>query len=117
MMIDGMRITIRSEWDGKPYKNHLPCGLKERMKTENQWLEAGFLLKSGATGYEMHPHAMTKKLFTYYIDTDVVEFSEKTASRNCLTCKIRTGRFCVFAGDYVSANNCCSEWSFIKSNG
>lgn len=112
MQIDGVDVTFLSGWDGKPIKNKLPGGLKDRLKTENQWLESGFLLRDGAIGYEMHSNAISKKLFTYYMDYDVEEITENNVPRNCLTCKIRTGRFCVIAGDYVGANTGCSEWSY-----
>lgn len=112
MQIDGVNVTSLSNWDGKPIKNKLPAELKTRMKTENQWLEAGYLVKAGATGYEMHSNAMGKQLFTYYIDSEVEEITDSNAPKNCMTCGIRTGRFCVFAGDYVSAKTCCSEWIF-----
>lgn len=110
MKIDGIEVVYLSDWDGLPVKNHLPEELRERMKTENQWLEAGFLLKCGATKYEMHPSVLSKRLCTYYLDSDVKKLDAASAPRNCMTCSIRNGRYCIVAGDYVSAKNCCSEW-------
>jgi len=115
MQIDGVDLTCLSARDGKPIKNKLPAQLKERMRTENQWLEAGFLLKPNATGYEMYSNSMGKKLFTYYIDDDVEAITENNAPENCMTCKRRIGRFCIVAGDYVSAKNRCSEYACIKT--
>jgi len=114
MLIDGVKVKYVSNWDGKPIKNKLPTELRERMRTKNQWLEAGFLLKPNATGHEMHSNSMGKKLFTYYIDSDVESITADNAPENCITCKMRTGRFCIVAGDYVSANNRCSEYAYIR---
>lgn len=114
MQIDGVVVTYFSDWDGLPVKNHLPAELKERMKTENQWLEAGYLLKAGATKYEMHPSVLSKRLCTYYLDLDVEMVTGANAPRSCLTCQLREGRYCVVAGDFVGAKNCCSEWEPIN---
>ena len=62
-----------SSYDGLPVKNHLPVELKERFKTENQWLESGYVLVAGAVGLEMHPTAVSRTLCTYYLDTQVEE--------------------------------------------
>ena len=60
-------------YDGLPVKNHLPVELRERFKTENQWLESGYVLVVGAVGLEMHPTAVSRTLCTYYLDTQVEE--------------------------------------------
>lgn len=111
MKIDGVEILRLSEWDGLPIKNHLPVTLKDRMKTENQWLESGYVVKGTATAYKMHPSAMAKRTFVYYLDEDVEPVTAEDAPKNCMTCSIRNGRFCVVAGDFVSSKNSCSEWS------
>lgn len=111
MKIDGVEIYRFSDWDGLPIKNHLPAELKERLKTQNQWLEDGYVLKKGAKKYEMHPSVMAKRTSIYYLDSDVEEARGSNAPKNCLTCTIRRGRFCMIAGDYVGAKNCCSEWT------
>ena len=41
MRIEGFDVTYLSSYDGLPVKNHLPVELRERFKTENQWLESG----------------------------------------------------------------------------
>ena len=111
MKIDNIEVFRFSEWDGLPIKNHLPDELKERMKTENQWLEYGYVIKVDAPAYEMHPSVMAKKTFVYYLDKDVEAITGENTPKNCLTCSMREGRFCAIAGDYVSSKNCCSEWT------
>lgn len=110
MQIDGISVTRFSDFDGLPIKNHLPESLRERMKTENQWLESGYFLKPGATKYEMHPSVLSKRLCSYYLDTDVEKPDPANVPKNCMTCRIRDGRYCCVAGDYISAKHCCSEW-------
>lgn len=69
MRIEGFDVTYLSSYDGLPVKNHLPVELRERFKTENQWLESGYVLVVGAVGLEMHPTAVSRTLCTYYLDT------------------------------------------------
>ena len=107
---DIVSTVALSKWDGKPIKNRLPAEVMARMKTEAQWLEAGFRLKPNAVGYEMHASVMGKKLFTYYVDTDVEPIVESNVPQNCMTCKMQARRYCIIAGDYVSEKNSCSEW-------
>lgn len=111
MQIDGVTVTYLSEWDGLPVKNHLPAELQSRLKTKSQWLEAGCVLKDGARKYELHPSAMAKRLCTYYLDVDVEPVMPGSAPQSCLTCQLRSGRYCVVAGDFVGANQRCSEWT------
>ena len=66
MRIEGFDVTYLSSYDGLPVKNHLPVELRERFKTENQWLESGYVLVAGAVGLEMHPTAVSRTLCTYY---------------------------------------------------
>lgn len=66
-------FSYLSSYDGLPVKNHLPVELRERFKTENQWLESGYVLVAGAVGLEMHPTAVSRTLCTYYLDTQVEE--------------------------------------------
>ena len=73
MRIEGFDVTYLSSYDGLPVKNHLPVELRERFKTENQWLESGYVLVAGAVGLEMHPTAVSRTLCTYYLDTQVEE--------------------------------------------
>lgn len=110
IIIDGVGIKDLSEWDRKPVKNKLPMELKERMKTEKQWLEMGYLIKKNAKGYEMHPNMMSKKLFLYYLDSQVEKMTNLNAQKNCGTCSYRENRYCFIAGDFVGVSNCCSEW-------
>lgn len=62
MKIEGFEVTYLSSYDGLPVKNHLPVELRERFKTENQWLESGYVLVAGAVGLEMHPTAVSRTL-------------------------------------------------------
>ena len=110
MKIDGIEVIRFAESDGLPIKNHLPSELKERMKTQNQWLEDGCVLKENAVPYEMHPSCLSKKTCVYYLDTDVEKITAENTPKCCRTCEISKGRFCVVAGDFVSATHCCSEW-------
>lgn len=115
MQIDGITVTYLSDWDGLPVKNHLPVELRDRMKTANQWLELGYLPKEKATKYELHPSALSKRIFVYYLDTDVEKMTDATTPKSCMTCSIRTGRYCPVAGDYVGVNGRCSEWDPIDA--
>lgn len=110
MVIDGVEVKRFAECDGLPIKNHLPIEIRERMQTEIQWLEGGYVIKPDATRYEMHASCMSKKTFTYYLDKDVEQITPENAPEYCSTCSIRRGKFCDFAGDYVSAKGHCSEW-------
>lgn len=111
MTIDGIKVNCFADVDGIPIKNHLPLELRERLKTENQWLEDGYIVKATAVPYDMHPSVLSKRTFTYYLDEDVEVIAPENAPRNCLTCSIQKGRFCAVAGDYVSSKHCCSEWT------
>lgn len=111
MQIDGVTVTYLSEWDGLPVKNHLPAELQDRLKTENQWLEAGYVLKAGARKYELHPSALAKRLCAYYLDVDVEPVAPASDPQSCMTCQRRAGRHCVVAGGFVGANQRCSEWT------
>lgn len=111
MNIEGFEVTYLSSYDGLPVKNHLPAEIKDRFKTENQWLENGYQLVAGVVGIEMHPSAMSKRLYTYYIDSQVLHYSEfDKDSQICATCRMRENRYCPFAGEYVSMKHSCSEW-------
>ena len=114
MKIDGIEVIYFSDWDGLPVKNHLPEELRARMKTENQWLEEGFVPRPNAPKFEMHPSSLAKKTCVYYLNTDVQKANLVSTPKNCMTCNIRTGRYCVVAGGYVGARNCCSEWTILK---
>ena len=114
MKIDGITVGYLSDKDGLPVKNRLPIELKERMKTQNQWLEEGFCIKEGATRYEMHPNCLSYKTFDYILDKDVEKLTEDNMPKCCRTCAISDGRFCAVAGDYVSATHYCSEWTPTK---
>lgn len=113
MKIDNNIITCFSEWDGLPIKNKLPEELKCRLKTEIQWIEEGFVVKSTSMVYEMHPSVMAKRTFKYYLDKDVEPITADNNFKSCLTCGIRSGRFCEVAGDWVGLKNCCSEWTSL----
>lgn len=111
MKIEGYEITYLSSYDGLPVKNHLPVALRERFKTENQWLESGYMLVAGVVGIEMHPNAMNKKLCTYYLDSQVIERTVYDKdSQICATCGWRQNRYCPFAGGFVGMKHSCSEW-------
>ena len=109
MKIDGIEITYLSDYDGKPVKNQLPAELKNRLKTENQWMDQGYSVKENEQGYEMHSNMMSKKLFTYYLDKQVEKIDED--EEICATCKLHSERFCVVMGDYIRLNGHCSEWT------
>lgn len=111
MQIDGVPVTYLSGWDSLPVKNHLPAELQNRLKTEKQWLEAGYVLKEGARKYELHPSALAKRLCAYYLDADVAPVTPGSTSQSCMTCQLRDGRYCVVAGGFVGANQRCSEWT------
>ena len=108
MQIEGFDIYV-SEYDGKPVKNKLPAELRNRFLTENQWLEKGYIVKDGMVGYEMHSTIMGKKLFTYYLDTQVEEI--RKGVEMCANCKIRDNRFCILREDYINMTGHCSEWT------
>lgn len=111
MTIDGFEITRFSEYDELPIKNHLPPELRDRMKTERQWLDAGFLLKPEATKYEMHPAVLSKRTFIYYLDSDVEEMTMDNApDHKCITCSYRPKKFCLLQEAYVSPLGSCHEW-------
>ena len=73
MRIEGFDVTYLSSYDGLPVKNHLPVELRERFKTENQWLESGEMFMNCSVRLEMHPTAVSRTLCTYYLDTQVEE--------------------------------------------
>lgn len=73
MKIEGYEVFYFSAYDGLPVKNHLPEEIKDRFRTENQWLESGYRLVAGAVGREMHPSTMSKRLYTYYLDDQVIK--------------------------------------------
>lgn len=110
MTIDGVEVIRFADCDGMPIKNHLPIEIRDRMKTELQWLEEGFLVKPDATRYEMHASCMSKKTFIYYLDKDVEQITSENTPECCATCAIREGKYCAVAGDYVSSKYRCSEW-------
>lgn len=110
MLLRGVDVRV-SDWDGLPIKNKLTESLGDQYKTRKQWLSLGYVLGESASAVPMHPNAMNKKLVEYFHEDDVVPLSAGgDMPRNCLTCKIREGRYCVFAGDYVGEVNGCSEW-------
>lgn len=108
VFIDGIEVTRLSDWDNQPIKNKLPAELKERMFTENQWLERKRKVKEGATGYDMHPNAMHKKLCTYYLreDTEPIPDDEEC----CATCTIRINRYCPIKEEHMSMTTKCENW-------
>jgi len=108
MKIDGIEITCLSEYDGKPVKNHLPAELRDRLMTKNQWLEQGCTPKENEQGYEMHSNMMGKRLFVYYLDSQVEKI--ESDEEMCANCSLRTNRFCIVMGDYVKMDGHCSEW-------
>lgn len=110
MKIDGFEITRVSELDRLPIKNHLPAELQKRLKTEKQWLDEGFLIKDDAVRYKMHPSVLAKKTVCYYLDNDVIFTAKNEVSECCRTCAVKSGRFCMVAGDFVLDTNYCSEW-------
>lgn len=113
MQIDGITVVRFSDWDGLPIKNHLPVELQERMKTANQWMMDGYILKPGATPYEMHPSVLAKKTCVYYLDSDAERVDQENDPKNCSTCSYRKNRWCDIAGDYVKATGRCSEWAAL----
>lgn len=115
MKIDGIELPEHclSEWDKLPVKNHLPEELKNRFKTENQWLEAGFELNENATSIAMHPSWLNKKLCMYYSEKDVKKLN--VTSEICVNCiffktERRAAGNCIVAGCFVSPSHHCSEW-------
>lgn len=112
MKIDGIEITYLSDYDGKPIKNHLPEELIGRFLTRNQWLEQGYIPKESEQGYEMHANAMGKKLFVYYLDSQVEKI--KSDEEICANCTLQTNRFCIVMGDYVKMDGRCSEWNGLN---
>lgn len=107
MKIENVEITCLSEWDNQPIKNKLPEELKEKLRTENQWLERKRRIKEGAVGYDMHPNAMNKKLCTYYLESQTEKLTDEEC---CATCTIKIGRYCPVMGAHVSMTHRCSEW-------
>lgn len=111
MTIDGIEITRFSEVTGQPIKNHLPLKLRDKVKTENQWLEEGYCLKSGATPYIMHPSVGAKRTFVYYLYTDVEQITSQNSPKCCMTCGYCSNRWCVVNEQHISPKGCCSEWA------
>ena len=58
--------------DYLPIKNHLPHDLAVKLKTKNQWSDLGFVPKSDATRYDLHPDLMSRRTFGYYYEDDVI---------------------------------------------
>ena len=91
-----------------------PQGFKYRSKqiedyrTRRQWEDAGYKVRDGEVGYEMHASMMSGKTFLYYLPEQVERMND--TEEICATCGIRQGRFCEVAGDYVSSSHRCSEW-------
>ena len=108
MKVGDLEITCLSHYDGLPIKNKLPEELKERLKTENQWLEMQLKVKQNECGYEMHPNANFKKTCIYYLDSQVTKLAGD--EKCCATCAIRILRFCPVAGVHISMSHYCSEW-------
>ena len=107
MKIENIEIICLSEWDNQPIKNKLPKELKERLRTENQWLERRRRVKEGAVGYNMHSNSMNKKLCTYYLESQTEKMTGEVC---CATCAIKTGRYCPVMSTHVSMTHKCSEW-------
>lgn len=108
-VIDLLNVRC-SDYDGKPIKNKLPDELKERFKTEKQWIDEGKRVTSNARFVEMHPNAMNKKLCKYYLDEEVEDLPYDV--KICATCSLRhaeEGR-CPVAGTFVSGDGHCNEW-------
>ncbi len=110
MNIDGYEVKKSELSDiGIPVKNHLPEELKERLKTEKQWLDEGKSIKEGAECFEMHSSMRSFKTYKYFLENDVESVNEE--KELCINCSLRNKRkFCLVMGDRVSSDGHCSEW-------
>lgn len=57
----------KSEYDGLPIRSKTAMDFR----TEKQWLAAGFQVKPGEEGYEMHPAFLSKRTCIYYLPEQV----------------------------------------------
>ena len=111
--IGGVKIDVFSDYDGLPVKSQLPEELKERLKTEKQWLWEGYVVKpeEKERGYSIHPTMLNKKLCIYYFEDQVSNIQEGANIKNCSTCNWPSkNHYCICAGGRVSPDGRCSEW-------
>ena len=57
----------KSEYDGLPIRSKTAMDFR----TEKQWMAAGFRVKPGEEGYEMHPAFLAKRTCIYYLPEQV----------------------------------------------
>lgn len=72
----GERVEANAE-DLVPIKNHLPPELTAVLKTRKQWEELGFTVREAAKKYFLHPSSMSRKVFVYYHEEDVLGIEEE----------------------------------------
>lgn len=63
----------KSTYDGLPIRNTTLLDLR----TRNQWMESGYWIKPGEVGWEMHPSALAKRTFIYYLPEQVEVFRQR----------------------------------------
>jgi hypothetical protein len=84
----------------------------EDYRTRLQWEDAGYRVKDGIQGHEMHASMMSSKTYIYFLP-DEVEPMESGANVEpcCANCSIREGRYCIVMGDYLKdLSKRCGEW-------
>lgn len=119
MTIDGYLVTVFSE-DGFPIKNALPEALQERLKTENQWIYDGYIIKNNANKYKMYAGGIVSSnhLYDYYLDDDVQEFTKFSMPKFCLTCNYQGDANCRIRQNCSKryCNRYVSRFKFTKKN-
>ena len=64
-------FATRSEYDGLPIRSKMVSDYR----TKKQWLQAGYCIKEGECGAEMHPTFLSKKTFIYYLPDQISPIS------------------------------------------
>ena len=92
------------------YKYRLPSELKERYKTEGEWIMEGKIVKATAEGRVMLETSSSKNPVKFYLDTEVQPIYSNT--QVCASCIIRkTNNFCPYKSCFVRFSNTCSHWT------
>ena len=84
----------------------------EDYRTRRQWEDAGYKVKDGIQGHEMHAVSGSSKTFIYFLPDEVepMKFGVNV-DPCCATCSLREGLFCPMMGDYLKKlDKRSSEW-------
>lgn len=86
----------------------------EDYRTRRQWEDAGYQVKDGIQGHEMHARMGDRKTFVYFLPDEVEPAKLNEGGEVepcCANCELREGRFCPIMGDYLkSLDKRCGEW-------